>query len=632
MPADYSGSGYYDFLRQMALGTAFWLKSFSSAEQVPENVTYPWEGLKNSEEEPMAKNKKGKSKNKGEKPKQKNAPAPKAVKQVIKHEKQEKKTLDNLVRNEKAMAKSLTNKVSAAPMMQRLESKLTRKMVNGRVVVEVILPLGPITMSTSNKYLDVLQTIKVNPQLFKDSTVFAEAKIHEKYKVTHTVVYESSCGSGNGGVVKTLFDPDPKDNIGAQLSQGQDLQNQWGSSFSAFQERQIRGKVVKSPLLWTNNSSDGLDSTRDFTDDRLTDAGTWVIYCRLPPTISGVIGEFCLVAEFTFYKTANEGMWSYGVGTSDGVVCNEGTSMPKPLNSGGDEMNSNLKNFFVGDQTDFSNDLGVNGFTINNDGYVTQAAGNWILTVMFRINSGSGGILPFITGFDNGVFMTQSETPTQTDQDYCWSILLNKRSRSTGSDFARVRFDIGTGGYNFDFWGAVVTPINAETYELLLARGSWNSEPSELVRGKNNVFHLPKPLSVKPTKTERLTSKPEKPSDVGSSAMAESGKALHTTFPNTGSMEDGVRSVDQFVGLTTVEIEDFLNKKRAIEQRQMAKVQEQIDSADVVRNLQKKIDRVNNQLKFAEMQPRLEFRQQVETHVKAKPEYPLAVAQANTQS
>jgi hypothetical protein len=332
-------------------------------------------------------------------------------------------------------------------------------------------------------------------------------------------------------------------------------------------------------------------------------------------------------------------MWSYGVGCNADFNCPENGIVPTLINDQDNEMNQSLHNFLVGDQIDLNDELGTVGFTINSSGLATQSAGCWMISFYFAFTSVTSIGTPVLMqgGWDDHLAMTVATSGYAIGPTYTNTFLFRKRTRSSGTDYAYAGLSAFAGSIPYDFIGVIITPINEETFELLFARGNWATEPPALLKGKGNKFLLPKP-KAKPTKTERLASKSERPSDVGSTVGPTVGGKVAVfdfdthTVPNTGSMEDGVRSTDQFVGLTTEEIEDFLKKKRAKEQRQMAKVQEQIDSADVVRNLQKKIDRVNNQLKFAEMQPRLEFRQQVETHVKAKPEYPLAVAQANTQS
>lgn len=621
MPADYSGRGYYDFLRQMALGAAFWLKSYSSAEQVPEIVTYPWEGLKNSEEEPMAKENKGKK----EKAKPARKKEAKKVKQVVKHEKQEKKTLDNIVRNEKHMAKELGNKVSAAPMMSRLESSLKRKVVNGRVVVEATMPLGPITMSTTNKYLDVLQVIKINPMLFKDTSIFAEAKVHEKYKVKHTLVYESSCGANNGGVIKCIFDPDPHDEYGTALSQGQDLQNQWSTSWSCFQEKPIRGKVVKSPLLWSNNVSQGLDNTSDTIEERLTDAGTWVIYCRLPPSQTGVVGEFCLVAEFTFYKVANEGMWSYGIGVNSGVNCPENGVMPRLSDDGEHDINQSLHNFLVGDQIDLNDELGNVGFTINSNGLSTQSSGAWIVYFMWAYQSplGTPGT-PLMTqsGWDDINVLASLDGSPALNNSYVGAFLLRKRTRSSGSNFAHLGLSAFGAAINYDYFTVHITPINEETYELLAARGGWTSEPPALVKGKGNKLSLPKPIKwAKPTKTERLSSKSEKASDVGPDPnTGGDGMSVKSTYPTLDDLSARGLNPSELAEFRRYVKERDEGNAQAMEfARKFQMEQNQEQSKNVVTELQRKIERVNNQLEFISGFPDGKPKETVKAEMFSKP-------------
>lgn len=474
-----SGFGYDTYLNEFpqflkgglaALGFA--IKSFGAAAPTLDNSESDREGIKNSQvdsdmtkkdrtpEQKAARRERRKLKRQEKSKAKKHVPVSKPARAT--------KAIAKVVKTEKALARQVANKVSAAPPIGRkfIDGYVRRSVRNGNVVVEACTPLGPISMATTDKYLDIKQVANVNPYLFTDTTVISEAKIHEKYTVRHRLVYQSYCGSTTGGAMSAIFDPDPHDDYGATLNRGADLQNQWKLQFNCFQEDNIASKVVKSKLLWTSDKPQGLPED-EVTDTRLTSAGTWIIYVRAPPSVSATVGEFSLISEFTFYKTANEGMADYGL-SYRGESITPANELYYPVYEL-DGINASDDQICVGSQMDQQGKTGFGLGTVNDIGlWLTQQAGTWMVTCELS-GTWSGGTPEFftiLTYHSPEVYLFKASRSTSTGGGYTAYFNFIVQLRERHESFCGFGFQLTNNtAITRSTW--MFVPINNQTYDVL---------------------------------------------------------------------------------------------------------------------------------------------------------------------
>jgi len=448
-----------------ALGFAF--KSYGARAPTPEDPSGFREGIKKSTDNIMTKEAKAKRRAEKRKAKKKGTPKHVSLSRPVASAKV-KSAINRVISTEKALVAKAEQTISAAPPIGRKynDGFVRRGVRDGKVVVLASMPLGPITIKSTDKYLDIKQVVRVNPFLFSDTTVISEARIHEKYTVKHKLVYQSYCGSATGGAIAVIFDPDPHDEYGPSLNKGADLQNSWKLQINSYQPQDVATKTVVSKMLWTSNKDQGLPKTGEAIDTRLTEAGTWVIYVRAPVSGSGAsdtIGEFSIISEFTFHKQANEGLADYGINF---VGTTQGSTVAFPTTDV-ESRNVSNNNFAIGSQMD---PIGQSGWGVGHVNsiplWMTAGSGTWMVIFGCYGTSGAGANISNIYSYNCDVaqiwhwYTAGGSTPLIQVK-----LLIQIRNRNDKYSGFAIKF-ANTIATQYRYWQFV--PLNNESFDVLM--------------------------------------------------------------------------------------------------------------------------------------------------------------------